>query len=220
MRDIYLGTIGEWLSRYEDHLEQQKEVLVNDGQEFSRKIADAEVAVMKAQQKLAELRRQAPPELFGDHELKDWTGRGIRLSDLFGESKDLIVIHNMGISCSYCTLWADGFNGVREHLENRAAFVVISPDTPEVQQELAKSRGWTFRMASAEGTDFNRAADVESAKGNPIPAVSTFCKDENGQIFRVGRAEIGPGDPFCGVWHLLDLLPDGPNGWEPKNSYG
>ena len=40
----------------------------------------------------------------------------------------------MGRGCSYCTLWADGFNGLRHHFEDRAAFVVVSPDTPEQQK--------------------------------------------------------------------------------------
>lgn len=193
---------------------------MSDRQEFSRKIAAAEAAVMQARTDLADLRRQAPPEPFEDHQLEDWNGNGIHLSELFGDRDELIVIHNMGIRCSYCTLWADGFNGVRQHLENRAAFVVVSPDSPQVQQEIAKNRGWTFRMASAEGSDFNRAAHVVDEDGDPMPAVSTFRKDPQGQIFRVARAEIEPGDPFCGVWHLLDLLPNGANGWEPKMSYG
>lgn len=193
---------------------------MSNREEHARKIAEAEDAIIQARDRLAELRRQAPPEPFEDHELKDWNGHVVRLSELFGDREDLIVIHNMGIRCSYCTLWADGFNGVREHLENRAAFVVVSPDSPEVQKKLSGDRGWTFRMASDEASGFTRAADAEDADGDPMPAVSTFRKDESGQVFRVTRAEIGPGDPFCGVWHLLDLLPEGPNGWEPKMSYG
>ena len=35
----------------------------------------------------------------------------VRLSELFGEHDDLVIIHNMGASCRYCTLWADGFSG-------------------------------------------------------------------------------------------------------------
>jgi hypothetical protein len=41
-----------------------------------------------------------------------------------------------------------------------------------------------------------------------------------GTITRVARSrQLGPGDPFCPVWPLLDLLKDGPNGWEPKYHY-
>src|SRR5262245_53204167 len=81
-------------------------------------------------------------------------GGSVRLSELFGDKADLFVIHNMGQSCPYCTLWADGFNGAYAHLSNRAAFVISSPDTPEKQQKFAESRHWTFPMVSHEGTTF------------------------------------------------------------------
>ena len=36
----------------------------------------------------------------------------ISLLDLFGGRERLLAIHNMGQGCRYCTLWADGFNGL------------------------------------------------------------------------------------------------------------
>ena len=50
-------------------------------------------------------------------------GREATLSSLFGDRGGLIVVHNMGRDCSYCTMWADGFTGLLPHLESRAAFV-------------------------------------------------------------------------------------------------
>ena len=96
---------------------------------------EKELAEMKT--KLTELRRDNPPKkienfiFFGhdDHELT--------LSDLFGNRDELILIFNMGKGCPYCTLWADGYNGLVPHLENRAAFVVASPDSPEIQKEYS-----------------------------------------------------------------------------------
>jgi predicted dithiol-disulfide oxidoreductase (DUF899 family) len=35
------------------------------------------------------------------------------LMDFFGKNDKLLVIHNMGDACRYCTLWADGIYGVR-----------------------------------------------------------------------------------------------------------
>lgn len=70
----------------------------------------------------------------------------VRLSDLFGRHEDLMVVHNMGSSCPGCTLWADGYNGVHHHVVTRAAFVVSSPDPPDVQEAFAASRGWRFLM--------------------------------------------------------------------------
>ncbi len=137
---------------------------------------------------------------------------------LFGDKDDLIVIHNMGRGCSYCTMWADGFNGLLPHLEDRAAFVVASPDSPEVQKEFATGRGWRFRMASAHGTSFNKAAGFEVPEG-PMPGVSTFRRDREGRIYRVSKAEIQPGDDFCSAWHLFDLLEGGPGDWGPSYTY-
>ena len=129
----------------------------------------------------------------------------------------------MGKSCPYCTLWADGFNGVAGHLEDRAGFVVVSPDAPEDQQAFAKSRGWTFRMLSAKESSFTDdmgyMAEYEG-KPWPQPGYSTFRKNEDGQVQRVAHAPFGPGDPYCGVWHLFELLDGGTGEWQPKFEYG
>jgi len=55
-------------------------------------------------------------QVVDDYILKDWENKDVRLSSLFGSNKDLILIHNMGRQCSYCTMWADGFNGVLDHM--------------------------------------------------------------------------------------------------------
>ena len=81
------------------------------------------------------------PEQVQDYVLKDWNNKNVKLSSLFGKNQDLILVHNMGTRCPYCTMWADGFNGVIDHLQDRTSFVVVSPDSPEVQKEFASSRG-------------------------------------------------------------------------------
>ncbi len=91
------------------------------------------------------------PEEAQDYEFATPQGKA-RLSALFGDKDTLFVIHNMGTTCAHCTMWADGFNGVFEHLRDRAAFVVSSPDTPERQQSFAAGRGWKFPMVSIQGT--------------------------------------------------------------------
>ena len=80
-------------------------------------------------------------------------------------SSDLFVIHNMGRSCPNCTLWADGFNGIYPHIADRAAFVVASPDPPDVQQSFAASRGWRFPMVSHQGSSFAADMGYRSAIG-------------------------------------------------------
>ncbi|MGF1456960.1 MAG: DUF899 family protein [Alphaproteobacteria bacterium] len=143
----------------------------------------------------------------------------VRLSDLFGGKTDLFLIHNMGKGCTYCTLWADGFNGVYPHLADRARFVVSSPDSPAVQKAFAESRGWRFPMVSQEGTTFAADLGLGGEDENSVyPGVSVF-QLKDGKIRRVSATPFGPGDEFCPVWQFLDLLPEGANGWEPKMTY-
>jgi predicted dithiol-disulfide oxidoreductase (DUF899 family) len=182
-----------------------------------REIQQLEEDLLEQNERLAELKRQIPPVKVTDYQLKTSAGT-VSLSDLFAGKPDLIVIHNMGKGCAYCTLWADGFNGVHRHLENRAGFAVVSPDPPAVQQEFAQSRGWKFRMASGEGSTFIEDMGFRGEK-SWMPGVSTFHRDKSGAIVRIAKAPFGPGDPFCGVWHLLALLRDGAGDWRPKYTY-
>ena len=55
-----------------------------------------------------------------DYTLKDREGNEIKLSELFGDKNHLILIHNMGKSCSYCTMWADGFKETYKEIEMKA----------------------------------------------------------------------------------------------------
>jgi len=187
--------------------------------EIDDEISKLEMERMTLVGKIAELRRSRPTEPVGDYTLHSSTGDSVTLADLFGEKQDLLVIHNMGTGCSYCTLWADGFNGFVPHLENRAAFVVVSPDPPAKQKRFAEGRGWTFQMASAEGTSFSHYMGFEPNPGEVWPGVSAFRKLEDGSIVRVSREYLGPGDQFCSVWHLFGLLAEGVNNWEPEFNY-
>jgi predicted dithiol-disulfide oxidoreductase (DUF899 family) len=142
----------------------------------------------------------------------------VRLSDLFGDKRDLIVILNMGTSCPSCTLWADGYNGLYPHISDRAAFVVSSPDTPQVQQRFAAGRGWRFPMVSHAATKFAGDMGYRSESGGYLPGVSVFRRD-SARIVRVADTGLQPGDDFCALWHFLDLLPEGSAGWRPRFSY-
>ncbi len=143
----------------------------------------------------------------------------VRLSELFDGKKDLFMIHNMGKSCMYCTMWADGFNGVYPHLADRARFVVCSPDSPDVQKAFAESRGWRFPMVSQEGTRFAQDLGFGEEDGKGVyPGVSVL-QYKDGKIRRVSATPFGPDDEFCSVWQFFGMLPEGPDGWEPKMAY-
>jgi predicted dithiol-disulfide oxidoreductase (DUF899 family) len=185
---------------------------------------DSAAALVAYRSQIADLRRKmrevqaaVEPEVVADHVFTTPEDTA-RLSDLFGDKNDLILIHNMGKSCPNCTLWADGFNGIYPHLADRAAFVVSSPDSPDVQSRFAAGRGWRFPMVSHQGTDFAAEMGYRSEKGGWLPGVSVFRR-EGDHVVRVSDTRFGPGDSFCAMWHLLDLLPEGDAGWRPKYEY-
>ena len=190
--------------------------------DLQEELSEAWADLEKAQQRLKEVRRRVPAEPVRDYELHGPDGP-VRLSEAFGDKSDLILIHNMGSGCPYCTMWADGFNGVLHHLEDRSAFVVVSPDSPETQQQFRRKRGWRFRMLSAGGTtlfkDMGFESEDEHYGSNAMPGVSVFHKSTDGSIVRVASDFLGPGDSYCSVWNLFDLLRDGVGDWEAKFDY-
>src|ERR1700730_1027838 len=92
-----------------------------DYRESSRRLAEYRRQIAALRDKMRDIRAVAEPEEVPDYAFTNSNG-SLRLSELFGAKPDLIVIHNMGASCPHCTLWADGFNGIHDHLENHAAF--------------------------------------------------------------------------------------------------
>ena len=160
--------------------------------------------------------------------LAGWDGP-VRLSELFAGKRDLILIHNMGTICSSCTMWADGFNGVYEHLAVRAAFVVASPNPVATQKQFAASRGWRFPMVSYEGSRFAEDMrfrhrrlggdhEFDEKHGGWNPGVSIFRR-EGERILRLSEADFGPWDGFCLVYHLFDLVPGLDRHWSPSYRY-
>ena len=82
----------------------------------------------------------------------------------------------------------------------------------------AAGRGWGFPMVSHAGTPFAQDMGYRSDEGRWRPGISVFRRDD-GRIQRVSDARWSPGDDFCTMYHFLDLLPEGVDGWAPKFSY-
>lgn len=188
-------------------------------QEVDALIDELQAEIGEMKKRLKELQKGRPLEPVENYQLTTREGEVKKLAELFGDKDEMLLVHNMGQACPYCTLWADGLNGLVPHLENRAAFIVASPDSPEQQQKFSESRGWKFKMASVQGTTLPSDLGFEPEPKSYYPGVSALYKDAQGNIFRTGKAFFGPGDDFCAAWPMLDLLKDGDNGWEPKYRY-
>jgi predicted dithiol-disulfide oxidoreductase (DUF899 family) len=175
----------------------------------------AQIATLRRE--MRDLQAKTEPEPVVDYGFAT-PGGSVRLSELFGAKDELFVIHNMGASCAYCTLWADGFNGIWPHLADRAAFVLSTPDAPEAQRRFATGRGWHFPIVSHQDTSFAADMGYRSETGGWLPGVSVFRRDGE-RIVRVADTGFQPGDDFCALWHFFDLLPAGGGGWAPKFGY-
>lgn len=194
------------------------ELIVN-AQKTASELAQAEEELLELRRKVLSLRKKQSAQSVEDYVLADTDGKEVHLSSLFGDKQDLMLIHNMGKSCPYCTLWADGINGVYQHLQDRAALALVSPDPPETVKQFCQGRDWKFAVYSNNGGPFTSAMGYEDEKGNPHPGMSTFHRDDGGNISRISHTPFGPGDEFCAVWHMLDMLKDGPADWQPKYKY-
>jgi predicted dithiol-disulfide oxidoreductase (DUF899 family) len=185
--------------------------------EGTRRLADYRQRIAALRQRMRRVQRAIEPQPVADYTFATTAGP-TRLSQLFGARRELFVVHNMGASCPYCTLWADGYNGLYPHLVDRAAFVVASPDPPAAQARFARSRGWRFPMVSHRGTTFAADMGYRRRGGGWLPGLSVFRR-RGDRILRVSDAGSRPGDDFCPLWHVFDLLPEGPAGWQPKLRY-
>lgn len=186
---------------------------------IEHRIDQLELEIAERRAALAELKRQRGPLPVEDYGLTGMDGQPVKLSQLFGDSRELLVIHNMGPRCAYCTLWADGFNGFLPQLESRVPVVLASPAGAEAQRKFGESRGWRFRMVSTMGSRFTRHLGFEDANGNLRAGVSVLVRTEDGGIARRAFDGFAPGDPYCGLYALLDLLPEGAGEWEPRLGY-
>jgi predicted dithiol-disulfide oxidoreductase (DUF899 family) len=179
-------------------------------------ISDLERQIFELTAKLNELRRNSVGEAVKNYTFDTLEGK-TTLLDLFGPKDTMLVIHNMGQGCRYCTLWADGFNGFLNHLESAMSVVLVSQDAPELQRRFASSRGWRFRLASHGGGPYIDEQTV-MAGGENIPGAVIYSRDGD-QITRKNSCTFGPGDIYCPMWNFLGLAGLSETDWTPQYSY-
>ena len=179
-------------------------------------ISDLEQQIFKLTSRLNELRKSNAGEKVPNYTFSTLQGE-TSLLELFGAHQQLLLIHNMGQGCRYCTLWADGFNGFLKHLESVMSVVLVSKDSPELQRQFANSRDWRFRLASHGGGDYIREQTVAEGVEN-MPGAVVYERDGD-TITRKNDCVFGPGDIYCSMWSLLALAGRGESDWTPQYVY-
>jgi len=182
---------------------------------------------------LSRQRRELPWEKVEKQYLFDGPGGRESLSDLFAGRSQLIVYHFMfppewEEGCPHCSFWADNFNDIIVHLNQRdVTFVAISRASLPKIEAFEKRMGWSFKWLSSDDGDFNydlgasfRPDDVASGArlynfGTAKPGhtdregVSVFYKDQNGELFHTYSAFMRGIDMFNTAYHYLDIVPKG-----------
>jgi predicted dithiol-disulfide oxidoreductase (DUF899 family) len=155
------------------------------------------------------------------------------LSDLFDGRTQLIVYHfmydpNWDAGCPSCSFWADNFNGIVVHLNQRDVTMIAVSRAPYSKIEEYKKRvGWNFKWVSSYDNDFNfdyhvtftpeelsekKAFYNYNLQDTPSPereGVSVFYKDTAGHVFHTYSAYACGIDVLNVAYHYLDLVPKG-----------
>ena len=179
-------------------------------------IRDIEMQIRQLMEKLARLQKTHHGGEVNNYNFSTLKGK-TTLLDLFGEKGKLLLIHNMGQGCRYCTLWADGLNGFIPHLESTLSMVLVSKDAPNNQRKFANSRGWRFRLASHGGGEYIQEQSVIKDSNN-MPGAVVYERDGN-TIYRKNDCIFGPGDIYCSMWSLLGLAGMNESDWTPQFAY-
>ena len=180
------------------------------------KIAAVERQIGELIAELDALRKDNPATTVPNYAFQTGAGE-TTLRDLFAGRQKLLVIHNMGQGCRYCTLWADGFNGLLPHLESALAVVLVSKDSPETQRRFANARGWRFRMASHGGGAYIQEQGVFGEAEN-YPGAVVYERDGDA-IRRKNACVFGPGDLYCALWPFLGMAGLDGGSWTPQYNY-
>jgi predicted dithiol-disulfide oxidoreductase (DUF899 family) len=214
--------------------------LDGESPEYSKardELQQAEIALRDQRERVAELRRSLPSDHVVDdqvfREVRDGQLAEVRLSELFeAGDQPLILLHFMyGKSqtspCPMCTSWADGYDGVIPHLEQRASFILFIAGDPGAFGEYARSRGWkNIRIVSAGDSGIKRELGFETEEGGQNPGLSVIERAADGSLhhFYSQSAVLGEHgfrgmDLLNPLWHFFDSLPEGRGDFMPRKSY-
>lgn len=195
-------------------------------------LRDAELALMRQREVVAGLRRELPLGPPASDYMFGASGGDVRFVDLFSDpARPLVLYHfmfgeSMNQPCPMCSMWADGWNGVVRHVEQRVDFALVTQGTVDQNERLAAERGWTnLRWLSAAGTSFKRAYGSQDNEGNQQPFLTVFeLHDGQPRLTYSGGAHIA-GDHWRGVdllspvWHFFDLTRQGRGDFMPRLDY-
>jgi predicted dithiol-disulfide oxidoreductase (DUF899 family) len=198
-----------------------------------RGLLTKEKEFLRLRDQLSSERRELPWERVEKQYLFEGPSGDESLADLFAGRTQLIVYHFMfapewEAGCKSCSFWADNYNGIVPHLNQRDVSLAAISRAPLAKlYAFAARMGWTFKWVSGAKTDFNydyhvsfRPEDVARGIATynyarydqsmaDLPGFSVFLKDHDGAIFHTYSTYARGLDPMNTAYQLLDLVPKG-----------
>jgi predicted dithiol-disulfide oxidoreductase (DUF899 family) len=187
----------------------------------------------KLRDQLSKQRRDLPWVAVDKEYIFDGPNGKETLSDLFDGRSQLIIYHfmydpNWDVGCPSCSFWADNFNDITVHLNQRDVTLIAISKAPYRKIAAYKKRmSWDFKWVSSFDTDFNFDYTVsftqeELAKKKAFynfisqdpriserEGISVFYKDPSGKIFHTYSAYERGIDILNNTYNYLDLVPKG-----------
>jgi predicted dithiol-disulfide oxidoreductase (DUF899 family) len=173
--------------------------------------------------------REGPPDLGVNSPTSFFS---TKLSELFAPGKDSLLVDHLMFApkddkaCPMCSMWADGYNAIAQHVANKTNFVLVAKAEIGKLRDWARARGWhNIRLLSSYGSPFNRDFGFEEKNGDQNPGISVFRREGDAIYhFYSQKANPVPGryrgiDPYTPVWNLFDALPEGREEWFPEHFY-
>jgi predicted dithiol-disulfide oxidoreductase (DUF899 family) len=198
-----------------------------------KKLLVKEKAFTRLADKLAKERRALPWEAVTKDYVFDGPNGRQTLAQLFDGRSQLVVYHFMfgpdwDGGCPHCSRWADNFNGMIVHLNQRDVTMIAVSRAPYQKLAAYKQRmGWSFKWVSSSETDFNfdfhvsfTPEEMKNKKAfynfkmqNPGSSeregVSVFTKDARGKLFRTYSTFARGIEALNLDYKYLDVVPKG-----------
>ena len=211
------------------------------------RLLHAEMALRRQMEDTAALRRALPlggpiPVDYhfddeGDTPFDTDIERQVRLSDLFEDGKDTLVIYSymfspaMAQPCPSCSSMLDALDGQIPHLRQRTNVAVVAKSPIQRIRHFARERGWRhLRLLSSAHNTYNTDYHGETVDGRQLPALNVFVR-RDGHIHHSWCSELmfvapEPGqdprhvDTIWPLWNMLDYTPEGRGvDWRPRLTY-
>ena len=153
---------------------------------------------------ICDIRRGIEAQEIEDYVFISSNGVRKRLSEYIREKDRLFIVHNMGVKCRYCAVYADGINAVYDQLSEFGQLILVSPDAVDTMAEFGRTRGWRFNVASIAECNFSYDMNLQDEGGSPFPGL-VIVELSEGKPALVAKYGFEPGDHFSPLWPILQM---------------